>query len=106
MLNELSGMKDIFLSDEFKTRQLAGGMEAQRNDILAAVKGEYDGKLGELEAVIDMLKGAVKKKGKRYEKLKLHAIELAEDAEDMAGLMGEKDRIKTKLDAMKEMLVE
>ena len=106
MLNELSGMKDIFLSDEFKTGELAGRMEAQRNDILSAVKNEYDGKLGELEAVIDKLKGAVKKKGKRYEKLKLHARELAEDAEDMAELMGEKDTMKTKLDAMKEMLVE
>ncbi len=47
-----------------------------------------------------------RKKGKRYEKLKLHARELAEDAEDMAELMGEKDTMKTKLDAMKEMLVE
>ena len=33
----------------------------------------------------------VGKKGKCYEKLKLHARELAEDAEDMAELMGEKD---------------
>lgn len=52
------------------------------------------------------LKGAVKQKGKRYETLKLHARELAEDADDMAGLMGEKETIKTKLDAMKEMLAE
>ena len=51
--------------------------------------------------VIDKLKGAVGKKGKRYEKLKLHARELAED---MAELMGETDTMKTKLDAMKEML--
>ena len=43
-------------------------------------------------------------KGKRYEKLKLHARELAEDAEDMAELMGEKDAMKTKLDVMKEMM--
>ena len=106
MLNELSGMKDIFLSDEFKTGELANRMDAQRNDILSAVKGEYDNKLQELEGVIDKLKSAVGRKGKRYEKLKLHARELAEDAEDMAELMGEKDTMKTKLDAMKEMLVE
>ncbi len=106
MLNELSGMKDIFLSDEFKTGELANRMDAQRKDILSAVKGEYDNKLQELGGVIDKLKGAVGKKGKRYEKLKLHARELAEDAEDMAELMGEKDTMKTKLDAMKEMLVE
>ena len=36
----------------------------------------------------------------------MHAKELAEDAEDMAELMGEKDTMKTKLDAMKEMLAE
>lgn len=42
----------------------------------------------------------------KYEKLKLHARELAEDAKDMAGLMGEKEMIKTKLDVMKEMLAE
>ncbi|MDG6933994.1 MAG: hypothetical protein JRN68_04800 [Nitrososphaerota archaeon] len=48
----------------------------------------------------------VGKKGKRYEKLKLHARELVEDAEDMAELMGEKDTMKAKLDAMKEMLAE
>ena len=106
MLNELSGMKDIFLSDEFKTGELADRMEAQRKDILSAVKGEYDNKLQELGSVIDKLKSAVGKKGKRYEKLKLHAMELAEDAEDMAELMGEKDTMKTKLDAMKEMLIE
>lgn len=104
MLNELSGMKDIFLSDEFRTGELANRMDAQRRDILSAVKCEYDNKLQELEGVIDKLKGAVGKKGKRYEKLKLHGMELAEDAEYMAELMGEKDTMKTKLDAMKEML--
>ena len=106
MLNELSGMKDIILSDVFKTGELAGRMEAQRNDILSAVNDEYDSKLGELKSVIDKPKGAAKKKGKLYEKLTLHAGELAEDAEDMASLMGEMETIKTKLDAMKEMLVE
>ena len=106
MLNELSGMKDIFLSDVFKTGELTGRLEAQRNDILSAVNDEYVSKLGELKSVIDKLKGAVKKKGKRYEKLTLHARELAEDAEGMASLMGEMETIRTKLDAMKEMLVE
>ncbi len=52
------------------------------------------------------LKGAFGKKGKRYKKLKLHAMKLAEDAEDMAELIVEKDIMKTKLDAMKEMLAE
>ncbi|MDG6997913.1 MAG: hypothetical protein JRN15_02230 [Nitrososphaerota archaeon] len=74
--------------------------------MLPAVKGEYDSKLSGLEAAIDKLKGSVEQKGKRYEKLKLHARELAEDADDMVGLMGEKETIKTKLDAMKEMLAE
>ena len=40
------------------------------------------------------------------EKLQQHAGELAEDAEDIAELIGEKDMMKTKLGAMKEMLME
>lgn len=60
----------------------------------------------ELDDFIDKLREAVGKKGKRHEKLKLHAKEPTEDAEDMAELMGEKDTMKTKLDAMKEMLAE
>ena len=105
VLNEMSGLKEVLSSTDLNP-DIAERVERQKQLLASRIKVEYDKKIYDLQATVEKLKNIAKKKGKRFEKYTLDAHDMKVDLEEMAGIIGEKDMLKTKLEGMLEFLAE
>jgi hypothetical protein len=105
VLNEMKGLKEVLSSSDLNP-DIADRVEKQRQLLASKIRFEYEGKISKLNETIDRLKGIAKKKGKRYEKLSLQALDTKKDIEEMAEIVGEKDMLRTRLEGMLEFLAE
>ena len=105
VLNEMAGLKEILTSTDLNP-DIAERVERQKQLLASRIKVEYDKKIYDLQATVEKLKNIAKKKGKRFEKYTLDAHDMKADLEEMAGIIGEKDMLKTKLEGMLEFLAE
>jgi hypothetical protein len=105
VLNEMKGLREVLSASDLNP-DIADRVEKQRQMLASKIRFEYEGKITKLNETIDRLKGIAKKKGKRYEKLSLQAVETKKDIEEMAEIVGEKDMLKTRLEGMLEFLAE
>ena len=105
-LKELDGLKDLFLSKEYKNPEIARRMENLKGEMETQIRKQYEEKFEDLTAKEEKLKKALKskKKAEYKEKLWEKANALTEDIQDMAELIGEEDSIRFRLDSMKELL--
>lgn len=105
VLNEMSGLKEVLSSTDLNP-DIAERVERQKQLLASRIKVEYDKKIFALQETVEKLKNIAKKKGKRFEKYSLEAHDMKADLEEMAGIIGEKDMLKTKLEGMLEFLAE
>ena len=105
VLNEMSGLKEVLSSTDLNP-DIAERVERQKQLLASRIKVEYDKKIYDLQETVEKLKNIAKKKGKRFEKYTLEAHDMKADLEEMAGIIGEKDMLKTKLEGMLEFLAE
>lgn len=105
VLNEMSGLKEVLSSTDLNP-DIAERVERQKQLLASRIKVEYDKKIFALQETVEKLKNIAKKKGKRFEKYSLEAHDMKADLEEMAGIIGEKDILKTKLEGMLEFLAE
>ena len=105
VLNEMAGLKEVLSSTDLNP-DIAERIEKQKELLASRIKVEYDKKIYDLQETVEKLKSIAKKKGKRFEKYTLEAHDMKADLEEMAGIIGEKDMLKTKLEGMLEFLAE
>ncbi len=105
VLNEMAGLKEVLSSTDLNP-DIAERVERQKQLLASRIKVEYDKKIYDLQATVEKLKNIAKKKGKRFEKYTLEAHDMQADLEEMSGIIGEKDMLKTKLEGMLEFLAE
>ncbi|MEM0129931.1 MAG: hypothetical protein QXW75_00545 [Thermoplasmatales archaeon] len=105
VLNEMKGLREVLASSDLNP-DIANRVEQQRMLLASKIRFEYEVKMTKMQETIDKLKAIAKKKGKRYEKLSVQAMDTKQDLEEMAEIIGEKDMIKTRLEGMLEFLAE
>ncbi len=105
LLSEMKGLQEVFDQDSMNP-DIARRLENQRDLITAKIRMQYEQKMKGLQEQVDKLKTIAKKKGKRYEKLRLTVSDGRDDLEEMAEIIGEKDTVKARLEGMLEFLAE
>jgi DNA-binding transcriptional MerR regulator len=89
-------------------RRVAERIRRETDRVLGEVREGYEEKLAELEGLVERLREALKKKSKETHRLRLRLGELAEEAGEVASLLGEEtaEDLRERLEAVKGLLVE
>ncbi len=99
-LQELKTLKDSFLSTN--DPDVAKRLETQRQLVESQVRAGYEDIILKMSTQIEKLKKYVVKKGKRLENGLAKIEDMKESAINMADLLGEKDAVAMKIEAMME----
>lgn len=107
LLNDMEGLKNVFMNGEIKSEEIAKRVEAQKDDLIKEIHVQYEKKLEQLTENVEKLKKAAKKnaKGSYIEKLQVKAEKNIDDLSEMASILGEDDALKTMIDGMQEALL-
>jgi len=108
LLEQLKSLVSEFESKGEDYQQLAERVKRENQKILDEIKQKYEEKIKQLEALVDELKKALKKSERKSYELRLRLGEVAEEASEIASLLGEEteEDLKYRLESLKSYFIE